>query len=156
LIEAFNDFMNKIIRVITRIVKRPAPAGKGTVSGDLHAVTQLGNNQPQGAAMIRSIRRFTAAAVVVGAVAGAATYAPALRAQFSQTDLNNPEVMHLALDQQVGKRVRVKLIAGGDLEGTVSRVGRSAVFLTDLAGMEFYDATVRVEQIAAVIVRRAR
>jgi hypothetical protein len=44
--------------------------------------------------------------------------------------------------------------SGAALE--VGRVGRTAVYLTELSGMEFYDATVRIEQIAAVIVASRR
>jgi hypothetical protein len=102
------------------------------------------------------IRRAAAATALVAALAGSAVLVPDVRAQLSQTDLNNQEVMQLALDQQVGKRVRLKLVSGQDIEGQVSRVGRTAVYLTELTGMEFYDATVKVEQIAAVIVRRPR
>lgn len=106
--------------------------------------------------MTVSIRRIAGAAFVVAALAGTATFAPRLEAQLSQTDLNNQDVIQVALDQQVGKRVKLKLISGQELEGNVSRVGRSAVYLTELTGMEFYDATVKVDQIAAIIVRRPR
>lgn len=103
-----------------------------------------------------SIRRVVRACVVVMTLAGAGFVAPTLRAQLSQGDLNSPEATRAVLDQQVGKRARVKLVSGQDLEGQVSRVGSQAVYLTELTGMEFYDATVRIDQIAAVIVRRPR
>ena len=106
--------------------------------------------------MTVSIRRTAGVAGLVAALAGSAVLVPEVRAQLSQTDLNNQEVMQLALDQQVGKRVRLKLVSGQDIEGQVSRVGRAAVYLTELTGTEFFDATVKVEQIAAVIVRRPR
>ena len=106
--------------------------------------------------MVASIRRAAGATAVVAALAGSALCVPEVRAQLSQTDLNNQEVMQVALDQQIGKRVRLKLVSGQDIEGQVSRVGRTAVYLTELTGLEFYDATVKVEQIAAVIVRRSR
>ena len=68
-------------------------------------------------------------------------------------DLNSPDSIRHTLEQQTGKRVKLKLVSGQDLEGKVSRVGSQAVVVTELSGMEFFDATVRVDQIASVIVR---
>lgn len=68
-------------------------------------------------------------------------------------DLNSPEVMKTALEQQVGKRVKLKLESGQDVEGKVAKVGSYAVQLAELTGMEFFDATVKLEDIAAVIVK---
>ncbi|MDK2743775.1 MAG: hypothetical protein NDI90_12725 [Nitrospira sp. BO4] len=68
-------------------------------------------------------------------------------------DLSSPDAIKSALEQQVGKRVKVKLESGHDLDGKVAKVGSHAVQLTELAGMEFFDATVKLEEIAAVIVK---
>lgn len=68
-------------------------------------------------------------------------------------DLNSPDSIRHTLEQQTGKRVKLKLVSGQELEGKVSRVGSQAVVVTELSGMEFFDATVRVDQIASVIVR---
>lgn len=68
-------------------------------------------------------------------------------------DLNSPDVIKSALEQQVGKRVKVKLESGQDLDGKVVKVGSHAVQLAELTGMEFFDATVKLDEIAAVIVR---
>jgi len=70
-------------------------------------------------------------------------------------DFNSPDSIRMTLDAQMKKRVRVKLVSGQDVEGTVSQVGTHAVLFTELAGQEFYDATVRLDQIAAIVVRRA-
>ncbi|NWF73410.1 MAG: hypothetical protein HXY51_10285 [Nitrospirae bacterium] len=67
--------------------------------------------------------------------------------------LNSPDAIRYTLEQQAGKRVKLKLVSGQDLEGKVSRAGSQAVVITELSGMEFFDATVRVDQIASVIVR---
>ena len=75
---------------------------------------------------------------------------PQVRAQGETVDIQQ------ALQGQSGKRVKVKLASGQDLEGQVEKVGANAVVLTQLSGMEFYDATVRLDQVAAVIVRRAK
>ena len=71
----------------------------------------------------------------------------------STVDLNSPDAIKSALELQVGKRVKVKLESGHDLEGKVAKVGSQAVQLVELTGMEFFDATVKLDEIAAVIVR---
>lgn len=68
-------------------------------------------------------------------------------------DLNSPDVLKSALEQQVGKRVKLKLESGQDVEGKVAKVGSHAVQLAELTGMEFFDATVKLEDITAVIVK---
>lgn len=68
-------------------------------------------------------------------------------------DLGSPDAMRRTLEGQAGKRVKVKLLSGQDLDGVVGPIGSYAVTLTELTGMEFYDATIRLDQIAAVIVR---
>jgi len=57
------------------------------------------------------------------------------------------------LERQVGKRVKLRLVSGQDVEGTVVAVGTAAVHVARLAGLDFFDAIVRLDQIAAVIVR---
>ncbi len=71
----------------------------------------------------------------------------------SIVDLNSPDVIKSALEQQIGKRVKVKLESGQDLDGKVAKVGSHAVQLAELTGMEFFDATVKLDEIAAVIVK---
>ncbi|MGC4098355.1 MAG: hypothetical protein QM706_14670 [Nitrospira sp.] len=71
----------------------------------------------------------------------------------TSVDLNSPDVLKSALEQQAGKRVKLKLESGQDLEGKVAKVGSHAVQLAELTGMEFFDATVKLEDIAAVIVK---
>jgi hypothetical protein len=68
-------------------------------------------------------------------------------------DLNSPNAIKSALEQQIGKRVKVKLESGQDLEGKVAKIGSHTVQLTELTGMEFFDATVKLDEIAAVIVK---
>jgi len=68
-------------------------------------------------------------------------------------DLNSPEAIRHTLEQQTGKRVKLKLQSGQELEGKISKVGSHVVVVSELVGMEFFDATVRVDQVAAVIVR---
>jgi len=75
------------------------------------------------------------------------------RAEEPAVELNSLDSVRQALEQQAGKRVKVKLVSGHDLDGKVAKVGAQAVVMTELASMEFYDATIRIDQIAAVIVK---
>jgi hypothetical protein len=68
-------------------------------------------------------------------------------------DLNSPDAIKSVLEQQVGKRVKVKLESGQDLDGKVAKIGSHAIQLAELTGMEFFDATVKLNEIAAVIVK---
>lgn len=71
----------------------------------------------------------------------------------SIVDVSSPDVMKSVLEQQVGKRVKIKLCSGQDVEGKVAKVGAHAVQLTELVGMELFDATVKLNDVTAVIVR---
>jgi len=103
-------------------------------------------------------RRTIAAlcAIVLGFslwIGGTGGMAALLLPEEQTLDVNSPDTLKLALEQQVGKRVKVKLTSGQDLEGKVTKVGSHAVQLGELSGMEFFDATVRMDQVAAVIVK---
>ncbi len=50
----------------------------------------------------------------------------------------------------------MKVVSGQDLDGKVVKVGSQVVVLSELSGMELFDATVRLDQVAAVIVRRGK
>ena len=76
-----------------------------------------------------------------------------MRAEEHPIDLSSPDAIRHTLEQQTGKRVKLKLMSGQDLEGKVAKVGNQVVALSELTGMDFFDATVRVDQVAAVIVK---
>lgn len=87
---------------------------------------------------------------VLGGVDGAVS---PVFADEPMVDLNSPEAIRHTLEQQTGKRAKLKLQSGQELEGKISKVGSHVVVVSELSGMEFFDATVRVDQVAAVIVR---
>ena len=80
----------------------------------------------------------------------------AVSAEETAVELNSPDVVRQLLEQQVGKRVKVKLLSGQDVDRKVAKVGTQAITLSELSGMELFDATVRLDQVAAVIVRRGK
>jgi len=90
---------------------------------------------------------------VMASAGGMGVFVPTVSAEEAVLDLNSPDAIKQALEQQVGKRVKVKLESGQDLEGKVAKVGSHAVQLSELSGMEFFDATVKLDEIAAVVVR---
>jgi hypothetical protein len=102
-----------------------------------------------------STRRVRAAVIALCFAIGSAGLVTRTMAQNSQIDLNSPDSMRQTIEQHAGKRVKLKLLSGQDVEGVVAKVGSQAVSLTELTGMEFFDATVRIDQVAAVIIRRA-
>jgi hypothetical protein len=94
-------------------------------------------------------------AVCLALAIGSGGFVTLARAQGNQVDLNAAESVRQTIEQNTGKRVKLKLVSGQDIDGQVAKVGTHAVLLTELTGMEFFDATVRLDQVAAVIVRRA-
>ena len=96
--------------------------------------------------------RMIVGAIVVVVAIGSVTLSR-VGAQDSQANLSAADAIRLVLNEQVGKRAKLKLASGQDLEGQVARVGTHAVALTQLTAQEFYNATVAIDQVAAVIVR---
>jgi hypothetical protein len=68
-------------------------------------------------------------------------------------DLNSPESIRVNLEKFAGERVTVSLIGGGELQGVVSKVGATTLYITELTGREFFDAVVRLDHISAVTVK---
>jgi len=104
---------------------------------------------------LTSTRRAPAAVIALCFAIGSAGLVTRTMAQNTQIDLSNNDSMRQTIEAHAGKRVKLKLVSGQDIEGVVGKVGSHAVSLTELTGMEFFDATVRIDQVAAVIVRRA-
>ncbi|HEX9742571.1 MAG TPA: hypothetical protein VGA17_07245 [Nitrospiraceae bacterium] len=68
-------------------------------------------------------------------------------------DLNSPESIHIILERHLGQRVTVNLVGGGELQGAVSKVGTTSLYITELTGREFFDAVVRLDHISAVVAK---
>lgn len=65
-----------------------------------------------------------------------------LSAEELQPNVNAADRVKQQLDQQVGKRAKVKLRSGQELDGKILKVGSNGVHLAELTGMEFYDAVI--------------
>ncbi len=71
----------------------------------------------------------------------------------NELDLNSPESLRINLERFTGERITVSLTGGGELQGVVSKVGETTLYLTELTGREFFDAVVRLDHISAVVVK---
>ena len=71
----------------------------------------------------------------------------------SGSALAGGDAIKSTLSAQQGKRVTVQLRSGQELTGTVQAVDADTVKLAELSGKEFFDATVRLEAVDAVIAR---
>ncbi len=78
-----------------------------------------------------------------------------IAAQETQAALEQTVSIGAAIEQQLGKRAKLKLVSGQDLEGKVVEVGDEVVVIAELTGMEFFSATVVLDQIAAIIETKA-
>lgn len=68
-------------------------------------------------------------------------------------ELNSPESIRINLEKSLGERVTLNLIGGGELQGVVSKVGVTTLYITELTGKEFFDAVVRLDHISAVTIK---
>jgi len=85
--------------------------------------------------------------VIVGERAISAPCAVAEEATF---ELKLNTTMSGVLTENTGKRVALKLESGDEVEGIVTKVGHNLVYVTRLAGKEFYDLVVSLDKISAV------
>ncbi|MGH7806105.1 MAG: hypothetical protein ACREQJ_17280 [Candidatus Binatia bacterium] len=57
------------------------------------------------------------------------------------------------LEKHKGSRVSLRLPSGDDITGKVVSVDGGTVHLSELAGREYFDAVVEIDDIAAVVFR---
>lgn len=62
--------------------------------------------------------------------------------------------MREALANLKKERVSLTLESGEQIEGTVTMVGDSIVYITQLSGKVFYDAVVSIDKISAITLRK--
>lgn len=94
---------------------------------------------------------MTLVALALTAPAGAQQVgAPA--GQENKMQLEQTDTIVTVLKRLEGKAVRLRLVGGGDeLSGKLTTVGADIVHLSELSGREFFDAMIRIDQIAAVV-----
>lgn len=73
---------------------------------------------------------------------------------FAQSlEISNRDSIESVLRDQMGKRVAIKLDSGQELSGIVKQVTDDLTQLTELTGMEFYDAVIVNDEILAIVIR---
>ncbi len=70
-----------------------------------------------------------------------------------KVDFQTSDTVKTVLERQAGQKVELRLTSGEKLGGKVEKVGEKTVHLSAIAGQEFYDAVVVLEEVAAVLVR---
>lgn len=61
------------------------------------------------------------------------------------------DTMSAVLSRLEGKSVRIRLVGSNDeIIGKLEKVGKDLAHLSNLSGREFFDAVVRIDQVAAV------
>jgi hypothetical protein len=71
----------------------------------------------------------------------------------AKIDLQSSDDIHAVLERNVGQTVELRMKSGEKIGGKVLKVGDKLVQLTQLTGMEFYDAAVAIDDVAGVVVR---
>lgn len=61
--------------------------------------------------------------------------------------------MRAILESDVGLPVKLRLRSGNEISGTVTRVGNGIVQISEVSGMEFYDAIVNIDDISALLIK---
>jgi hypothetical protein len=79
--------------------------------------------------------------------------APSFGAEPTPVTLGDSQGVATLLKARVGSPVSLMLRGGGEVGGTVVKVGNDAVHIGQLTGKDFYDAVVALDAIAAVVVR---
>ena len=93
-----------------------------------------------------------AVALLLAAAPMAGQEAPAGQEKRMVFDEQDP--LSAVLQRLEGKTVRLRLAGGADeVVGKLQKVGRELVHLSDLSGREFFDAVVRIDQVAGVSVQ---
>ncbi len=94
----------------------------------------------------------TAVAVALVGIVCLGSFATPVAAQV-KFQIEQADTVKSILERNVGRPVRVRLQAGEEVAGTVTKVGEHVVQLSELAGREFFDAVIRLDSISAVILR---
>ena len=100
-------------------------------------------------------RRFRLALTALALGATLLAAAPSARAEGPLFTVEGAQAMRDNLKSRIKQSVTLRLSGSDkDVTGIVVAVGDEAVHLTQIGGMEFYDALVRIADIEAILVRR--
>ena len=89
--------------------------------------------------------------VLATAVLLLASFSGEARAEKKGFELRSADTIGSVLERHVGKVVELFLASGEKVRGVVVKVGPHTVHIGKLAGMDFYDAVVRIDGIDSVV-----
>jgi UDP-N-acetyl-D-mannosaminuronic acid transferase (WecB/TagA/CpsF family) len=103
-------------------------------------------------AMTRAVLGFGIAALLLAPAVPAAGQDAA--GQEKKMVFEEQDTMAAVLKRLEGKAVRIRLAGGGEeVVGKLEKVGKELAHLSNLSGREFFDAAVRIDQVASVAVQ---
>jgi hypothetical protein len=70
-----------------------------------------------------------------------------------KVDFQLSDTVKTVLERQIGQKVELRLEGGEKIAGKVEKVGEKTVHLSAVAGQEFFDAVVVLDDVTAVLVR---
>jgi len=76
-----------------------------------------------------------------------------LSAAESGLDFKPSDTIATVLARQEGQKVELRLRSGEKIAGKLQKVGEKLAHVSQLAGAEFFEAAVAIDEITAVIVR---
>lgn len=95
-----------------------------------------------------------ATCMALGAAPAAAQTAAAPAAQDKTVRFEEQDGVSSVLKRVEGRKVSLRLAGHGELlVGKIQKVGKDLVHVTEISGREFYDAFIRIDQIASVEVQ---
>jgi hypothetical protein len=71
----------------------------------------------------------------------------------TKIDLQPSDTIVSILQKNVGQAVELRMNSGEKIGGKIEKIGDKLVQLSQLTGMEYFDAAVDISHISAVIVR---
>jgi hypothetical protein len=63
------------------------------------------------------------------------------------------DVIRTVLNRQVGQKIELRLKSGEKIGGKLESVGDRLIHLTSIAGMEYFEAVIVLEDVSAVLFR---
>ena len=74
-------------------------------------------------------------------------------AEEQKYEIQSSDTVKIVLERHTGKEVILRLNSGGEIQGVVTKVGDNIVHISKISTMSYYDAVVRIDSIAAVLMR---
>jgi hypothetical protein len=74
-------------------------------------------------------------------------------AEEQKYEIQSSDTVKIVLEKHAGKEVILRLNSGGEIQGVLTKVGDNVVHISKISTMSYYDAVVRIDSIAAVLMK---